>query len=249
MEQTFNIEIKAPPNVEIMNKPESGEIIVDEGSRLELQCEGEGDPQPSLTWKRLNSHLPSSVVRPHSHSLVFPGVSSSDAGTYQCVADNGFGHPALDSVSVRVKHKPIIFVQEKFHMNKETGEVEALALICSVQAFPRAETVWRRSDAKLPRPRLEERREEGRHVATITRPTQSDVGVYTCEASNDMGKMFAVLNIPENNDLPLVDEEEEEEEKAVTRNKQELKSGSVVNGSDPMVFILVAVTVLLRIRA
>ena len=75
------------------------------------------------------------------------------------------------------------------------------------------------------------------------------MGVYTCEASNDMGKMFAVLNIPENNDLPLVDEGEEEEEKVVTRNKQELKSGSVVNGSDPMVFILVAVTVLLRIRA
>ena len=74
------------------------------------------------------------------------------------------------------------------------------------------------------------------------------MGVYTCEASNDMGKMFAVLNIPENNDLPHVDEEEEEE-KVVTRNKQELKSGSVVNGSDPMVFILVAVTVLLRIRA
>ena len=75
------------------------------------------------------------------------------------------------------------------------------------------------------------------------------MGVYTCEASNDMGKMFAVLNIPENNDLPLVDEEEEEEEKVVTRNKQELKSGSLMNGSDPVLFILVAVAVLLRIRA
>ena len=156
-------------------------------------------------------------------------------------------------------------MQEKFHMNKETGEVEALALICSVQvnlisskdlklskqfielpglhheqskdlfqgvsrfshcffhnnfllftcmiifepqlmnlcltkclilysvtevtiileksdiilyfllslqAFPQAETVWRRSDAQLPGPRLEEIREEGRHVVTITRPTQ-----------------------------------------------------------------------------
>ena len=75
------------------------------------------------------------------------------------------------------------------------------------------------------------------------------MGVYTCEASNDMGKMFAVLNIPENNDLPLVDEEEEDEEKVVTRNKQELKSGSLMNGSDPVLFILVAVAVLLRIRA
>ena len=45
-------------------------------------------------------------------------------------------------------------------------------ILLSLQAFPRAETVWRRSDAKLPRPRLEERREEGRHVATITRPSQ-----------------------------------------------------------------------------
>ena len=39
IEQTFNIEIKAPPNVEIKNKPRSGEIVVEEGSRLELQCE------------------------------------------------------------------------------------------------------------------------------------------------------------------------------------------------------------------
>ena len=77
------------------------------------------------------------MLRPHSDSLEFPGVSSSDAGTYQvnsresnhqdtgkpslsqtstflqtlldlllqCVADNGFGHPALDSVTLRVKRK------------------------------------------------------------------------------------------------------------------------------------------------
>ena len=73
------------------------------------------------------------------------------------------------------------------------------------------------------------------------------MGVYTCEASNNMGKMFAVLNIPENNDLPH--DNDKEEKKAVTRNKQVLKSGSVMNGSDPMLFILAAVTVLLRIRA
>ena len=31
--------ITAPPNVEIKNKPVSGEIVAEEGSRLELQCE------------------------------------------------------------------------------------------------------------------------------------------------------------------------------------------------------------------
>ena len=61
-----------------------------------------------------------------------------------------------------------------------------------------------------------------------------------------MGKMFAVLNIPENNDLPHIDEAEK---KVVTRNNQVLKSGTVMNGTDPVLFILVAVTILLRIRA
>jgi len=246
IEQSFSIEIKAPPNVEIKNKPLSGEIVAEEGSRLELQCEGEGDPQPSLTWKRLNSQLPSSVLRPQSDSLVFPGLSSSDAGTYQCVADNGFGHPAMDSVTVLVKHKPIIYVQEKFHMNKETGELEVLALICSVQAFPRAETVWRRNDAQLPFARLVQSREGGRHVVTISRPRQSDVGVYTCEASNDMGQVFAVLSVPSNEDLPHIDTEEEEEE--VAENKEELRSGSVTNSGGPIFLISLAIPVLLKIR-
>ena len=31
---------------------------------------------------------------------------------------------------------------------------------------------------------------------------QADVGVYTCEANNEMGKVFAVLNIEDNENLP-----------------------------------------------
>ena len=33
--------------------------------------------------------------------------------------------------------------------------------------------------------------------------------MYTCDASNEMGKMFAVLNIENNDDLPDIDVEEE----------------------------------------
>ena len=41
-----------------------------------------------------------------------------------------------------------------------------------VQAFPRAETVWRRNDAQLPSARLVQSREGGKHVVTISRPRQ-----------------------------------------------------------------------------
>ena len=43
-----------------------------------------------------------------------------------------FGQSSI-IISIKILDKPIIFVQEEFHINKETGEVEALALVCSVQ--------------------------------------------------------------------------------------------------------------------
>ena len=44
------------------------------------------------------------------------------------------------------------------------------------------------------------------------RPRQSDAGVYTCEASNEMGQVFAVLDLQDSVALPHLEEEEEEEE-------------------------------------
>ena len=39
MEQIFSIEIKAPPNVKILDKPGSGEYVVSEGTELRVECE------------------------------------------------------------------------------------------------------------------------------------------------------------------------------------------------------------------
>ena len=72
------------------------------------------------------------------------------------------------------------------------------------------------------------------------------MGVYTCEASNDMGQVFAVLSVPSNEDLPHIDTEEEEEE--VADNKEELRSGSVTNSGGPIFLISLAIPVLLKIR-
>jgi len=209
MEQTFTIEIKAPPSVRISNKPSSGELLVQEGDTVELECQGEGDPQPSLTWKRLSSQLPGGATQPHSGKIVFPSISGSDGGTYQCEASNGFGHPAMDSVNLRVKHKPLVYVHEELRHSEDTEQLEVLALVCSVQAYPRAETKWRRDDAALPGARVSHNHHEGKHVVEIRRPRQSDAGVYTCEASNEMGQVFAVLDLQDSVALPHIEEEEE----------------------------------------
>ena len=112
-----------------------------------------------------------------------------------------------------------------------------------LQAYPRAETKWRRDDAALPGARVSHNHHEGKHVVEIRwvdniyqylpististmiistlstmiistlstrRPRQSDAGVYTCEASNEMGQVFAVLDLQDSVALPHIEEEEEE---------------------------------------
>ena len=77
------------------------------------------------------------------------------------------------------------------------------------------------------------------------------MGVYTCEATNDMGQMFAVLSVPDNEDLPDIDsdDEEEEEEQVKTVNRAGLRSGSMTCENGPIFFISMAITVFFKIRA
>ena len=79
---------------------------------------------------------------------------------------------------------------------------------------------------------------------------QSDVGVYTCEASNEMGKMFAVLNVPDHADLPdLVSEGEDGVTATGSEMKQrKVKSGAVMIRSETVIFIFMALAVHLRTR-
>ena len=53
-----------------------------EGDMLMLNCTGDGNPLPNITWTRLSSN---------SH-VTFPMVfSRHDEGGYRCSADNGIG--------------------------------------------------------------------------------------------------------------------------------------------------------------
>jgi len=245
MAKSFTVEIKGPPNVKIMEKPESGTYTVQAGSALTILCQGEGDPKPTLNWKRLNSQMPASQNNQNSGSLQFSSISENDAGTYQCIAGNGFGQPAVDSVQIRVKHKPKIYVQEKYVENEATNQVELLQLTCSVQAYPAAQTTWTRSDNPLPEDRMTIRDEDGRHILEISNPKQSDVGVYTCEAANTEGKVYAVLKGKQNEKLP---KEEEEEKVALKQLKEEEDTQSSASQGQFLVGSVTYVLLFLSLR-
>ena len=71
--------------------PESIEVL--SGNIVELACQADGNPIPSITWRKDGHNMPSSShVSPMLNgSLIFRHVQLQDEGTYECSAANEMG--------------------------------------------------------------------------------------------------------------------------------------------------------------
>lgn len=73
-----------------------------EGGILDLECIAEGNPEPKITWSKEGARL---NKRMEGSSVIFENVDRSDAGFYQCMADNKIGAPSVKGVQIVVTRK------------------------------------------------------------------------------------------------------------------------------------------------
>ena len=99
------------------------------------------------------------------------------------------------------------------------------------QAHPMASAKWSKGGSELDATRSSERQEIDRTVLEIVNPSQDDLGVYTCEASNSEGEVSEVLTNKENNLIPAAVASTEEEPKDLTDATEE----DVGNAAEPLV--------------
>ncbi|XP_053331408.1 MAM domain-containing glycosylphosphatidylinositol anchor protein 2, partial [Spea bombifrons] len=169
-------------------------IVVNPGETLTLVCVTTGgEPAPTLTWVRSVGMLPDKSIL-NGGTLTIPAITSEDAGTYSCVANNNVGNPAKKSTSIIVralKKGRFWITPDPYHKDDNIQIGREVKISCQVEAVPSEELTfsWFKNGRPL--------RSSERMVITQTDPDVSpgttnldiidlkftDFGTYTCVAS------------------------------------------------------------------
>ncbi|KFV73327.1 MAM domain-containing glycosylphosphatidylinositol anchor protein 2, partial [Struthio camelus australis] len=169
-------------------------IVVNPGEAITLVCVTTGgEPGPSLTWVRSIGVLPEKTVL-NGGTLTIPAITSEDAGTYSCIANNNVGNPAKKSTNIIVralKKGRFWITPDPYHKDDNIQIGREVKISCQVEAVPSEELTfsWFKNGRPL--------RSSERMVITQTDPDVSpgttnldiidlkftDFGTYTCVAS------------------------------------------------------------------
>ncbi|XP_067319250.1 MAM domain-containing glycosylphosphatidylinositol anchor protein 2 isoform X3 [Anolis sagrei] len=169
-------------------------IVVNPGEAITLACVTTGgEPLPTLSWVRSVGALPEKSAL-KGGTLTIPAITSEDAGTYSCIANNNVGNPAKKSTNIIVralKKGRFWITPDPYHKDDNIQIGREVKISCQVEAVPSEELTfsWFKNGRPL--------RSSERMVITQTDPDVSpgttnldiidlkftDFGTYTCVAS------------------------------------------------------------------
>ncbi|XP_053883251.1 MAM domain-containing glycosylphosphatidylinositol anchor protein 2 isoform X1 [Malaclemys terrapin pileata] len=194
-------------------------IVVNPGEAITLVCVTTGgEPAPTLSWVRSIGALPEKTVL-NGGTLTIPAITSDDAGTYSCIANNNVGNPAKKSTNIIVralKKGRFWITPDPYHKDDNIQIGREVKISCQVEAVPSEELTfsWFKNGRPL--------RSSERMVITQTDPDVSpgttnldiidlkftDFGTYTCVASLKGGGISDIsidVNISSSTDPPAVE--------------------------------------------
>lgn len=99
--------IAVPPTV----NAEPSHITISKGESVSLQCQGYGNPMPTITWARYNNVLlPNGEKSVANNTYKIQRADRHHAGIYVCSAFNGVGPPVSAQVDVKVQCKFMAYI-------------------------------------------------------------------------------------------------------------------------------------------
>ncbi|XP_060521522.1 roundabout homolog 2-like [Cylas formicarius] len=160
-----------------------------------LNCQAQGEPEPTITWYKDASILRTAPQDARSHRVLLPAGNlfflkvvqsrkESDAGVYWCEASNALGKAKSRNATLTVA-----VLRDEFRLEPQSGRVAAgedIVMECSPpRGTPEPQVFWRKDGQTIEiggRLKLV----DGYNLA-ITDTKPSDDGRYQCVAKNTAG--------------------------------------------------------------
>uniref|UniRef100_A0A3Q3WSB8 Uncharacterized protein n=1 Tax=Mola mola TaxID=94237 RepID=A0A3Q3WSB8_MOLML len=149
--------------------------------RLYWECRANGKPKPSYTW--LKNEL-TFQNRNRDGVLSVSALTLSDAGMYQCVAENKHG-VIYFAAELMVLASPPDFTGNVLRALLKAKAGTTVTLECKPQAYPVASILWKKGNLPIHTNARITLSPDG--TLRLANVSKSDAGSYTCFARNRFG--------------------------------------------------------------
>ncbi|XP_055970755.1 contactin-5 isoform X2 [Sorex fumeus] len=176
---------------------------LDSGSPLRWECKATGKPRPTYRWLRNGAALtPQSRVEMVNGILMIRNVNQSDAGMYQCLAENKYG-AIYASAELRILASVPSFALNQLKRTIIVTKGQEVVIECKPQGAPKPTISWKKGDKAVRENKRTAILPDG--SLRILNASKSDEGKYICQGENVFGsaEIIASLSVKEPTRLEL----------------------------------------------
>nr|XP_056714092.1 contactin-5 [Euleptes europaea] len=158
---------------------------LDSGDQLRWECKATGKPRPTYRWLRNGALLwQESRIEMVNGVLMIHSVNQSDAGMYQCVAENKHG-AIYTSAELRILASAPTFPLSQLKKTIIVTIGQEVAVECKPQASPKPTISWKKGEKALRENKRITVLPDG--TLRILNASKVDEGRYVCRGENIFG--------------------------------------------------------------
>ncbi|XP_015425410.1 PREDICTED: hemicentin-1-like [Myotis davidii] len=184
-QRDIDLRVYVPPN--IMGEEQNVSALI--GQAVELLCQSDAIPAPTLTWLKDGRPLlkkPGLRISENGSVLKIEDAQVQDTGRYTCEATNVAGKTEKN-YNVNIWVPPNIYGSNEL-AQLTVIEGNLISLLCESSGIPPPHLIWQKKGSLVLADSTERVRTlSGGRQLQISMAEKSDAGLYTCVASNIAG--------------------------------------------------------------